>query len=172
MTEFNSDQTETIKITGFGMGEAFSSNIAKIRAQSNAYSNLAEQISGRKFVYQKENSTTIFKSSFKSKLSGTKEVNTIQIGENKCLMIVEADLTPPKIDTANSWFLETEYSDQNLEKSLNEKYQQAVQQVIAKNFPQKDRIEGKLFLNNIDVNYNDSSQQFSISMKVIVMVKG
>lgn len=168
----DSNQIKNLTVVGFGTGSSKSPNLAQTKAKNNAYTNLADQISGKDFSYQKSNGTITFKSNTQATISGSQEVASIYIGDQTYLAILSTEFSRDNIAAEDSWLLQTDYTTDNLEKSFMEKFQQAVQQVIDKRFSNINRLEGKLYLTNIDVKYNESSQQFSIKMQVLVMIEG
>ncbi len=170
-TKADSNQMQNLTVMGFGTGSSKSPSLAKIKAKNNAVANLAEQISGKDFSYQKSNGSITFKTHTQASITGSKEVTSIYVGDNIYFTILSAEFSRENITADDSWLLESEYTTQNLEKSLNEKYQQAVQQIIDKRFPSINRLEGNLFLTNIEVQYDESSKKFSVMMQVLVMVE-
>ncbi|MCF7792936.1 MAG: hypothetical protein K9N09_03405 [Candidatus Cloacimonetes bacterium] len=168
----NTDQLQNLTIMGYGTGSSKSPNLAKAKAKTYAFANLAEQISGKNFSYQKNNGSITFKTNTQATISGSEEVASVYIGDHTYFTILSTKFSRENSSTNDSWLLDTEYKTQDLEKSFIEKYQQAVQQVIDKRFSNINRLEGRLFLTNIDVQYDESSKQFSVKMQVLIVVEG
>lgn len=170
-TKIDLIQAQQLPVKGFGSGSSKSPNLAKMKAKNNALSNLAMQLSGTDFSFQKINQSVSFETSTRSTLSGVREVSSDYIGDNTYLSVLTAELPEKTFTAYYAWLLETEYRSNNLEKSIHEKYQQAVKQIFDQHFKNNTRLEGKIFLTNINVQFLEKIQEFSVKLQILLLIK-
>jgi hypothetical protein len=167
--KLNSNELENLPVIGFGTGKAFSENMAKIRAKTNAMVNLVDQINGRDFVYEESTGSTNFKSTTKGKLSQTEVVQTYDLGDNSFLTILSTPMQRTDINPKNAFLLETNFRTDNLEKALIEKYKTAVEEMKNRKFKKQSKFSGKIFLSDIALSDFQDKPDFAVSLKVLIV---
>ncbi len=166
------DLKET-NIIGYGVGKSVLDTIAKEKAESNALMNLASQVSGMQFVYLKSNGSTVFKTTTSAKLSNVHEELSYCLEEGdrkKYLIALSALVEKQDIALDNAVLLKTNFRTEDLFKSLPEKYKSAVKEIAEKKYPEKAKIEGKLYLSDINISDYEGKNDFNVEIKILVII--
>ncbi len=158
-------------VMGFGTGRSFNPEMAKIKANSNATVNLINQVSGMEFVYTKSNGSVSFKTKSKGTLTNVQEEASYDLGDNKCLLILSSSRKAGDMEFEKTSLLETSYRTDNLEKSLIEKYQIAIKEIIKKKYSDKTSIKGKLYLSEIKVSDYEGKDDFMVELKILIIIQ-
>ena len=66
--------------------------------------------------------------------------------------------------------LETSFRAENLEKSLAEKYKIAVEEVIEKKYPDTARLEGRLYLSDINISDYEGKDDFEVLIRILIII--
>ncbi len=162
---------EKINIMGFGTGKSFASDeIAKDKARANASMNLVDQVSGREFVYEKSNGSVKFTTRSKGSLKDVQEVESYKLGDKKYLTVLSSPIDMEDIDVEKALLLETSFRTENLEKSLAEKYKKAIEEIIEKKYPEIDRLEGRLYLSDINISDYEGKTDFEVTIRILIII--
>ncbi len=160
-----------INIMGYGTGKSYASDeMAKTKAKSNALANLVDQVSGREFVYEKSNGSVNFTTSSKGILKDVQEVESYCLGDKKYLTILSSPIDMEDIDVEKALLLETSFRTENLEKSLIEKYKIAVEEIIEKKYRNTARLEGRLYLSDINISDYEGKTDFEVTIKILIII--
>ena len=156
---------------GFGTGKSFASDeIAKDKARANASMNLVDQVSGREFVYEKSNGSVKFTTRSKGSLKDVQEVESYKLGDKKYLTVLSSPIDMEDIDVEKALLLETSFRTENLEKSLAEKYKKAIEEIIEKKYPEIDRLEGRLYLSDINISDYEGKTDFEVTIRILIII--
>ncbi len=160
-----------INVMGYGTGKSYSSDeIAKDKAKTNATVNLIDQVSGREFVYEKSNGSVKFTTNSGGTLSDVQEAGSYCLGDKKYLIVLSSPIEMRDIELDKALLLETSFRTENLEKSLTEKYQKAIERTIEKKYPGKARLEGKLYLSDIKISDYEGKDDFKVTIRILIII--
>ena len=165
------NDVKAINIMGYGTGKSYASDeMAKTKARANATMNLVDQVSGREFVYEKSNGSVTFTTRSKGSLKDVQEVESYKLGDKRYLMVLSSPIYIEDIDVEKALLLETSFRAENLEKSLAEKYKIAVEEIIEKKYPEIDRLEGRLYLSDINISDYEGKTDFEVLIRILIII--
>ncbi|MEA2104264.1 MAG: hypothetical protein U9P79_06455 [Candidatus Cloacimonadota bacterium] len=160
-------------IMGYGVGESVRNTIAIDKAKLYARMNLANQVSGMQFVYQKNNGSTVFKTTTNAVLSNVHEELSYCLKDGdkkKYLCVLSTPVEKQDIELDNAVLLETNFRTADLDKSLTEKYKIAVKEIAEKKYSEKMGIEGELYLSDIKVLDYEGKDDFNVEIKILMII--
>ena len=165
------NDVKEINIMGYGTGKSYASDeMAKTKARANATMNLVDQVSGREFVYEKSNGSIKFTTRSKDSLKDVQEVESYKLGDKKYLTVLSSPIDIEDIDVEKALLLETSFRAENLEKSLAEKYKIAIEDIIEKKYPGIDRLEGRLYLSEINISDYEGKNDFEVLIRILIII--
>jgi len=156
---------------GYGTGKSYASDeMAKTKARANATMNLVDQVSGREFVYVKSSGSVKFTTKSGGTITDVQEVESYKLGDKKYLTVLSSPIDIEDIDVEKALLLETNFRAENLEKSLAEKYKIAVEEIIEKRYPDIDRLEGRLYLSDINISDYEGKTDFEVTIRILIII--
>lgn len=165
------NDVKAINIMGYGTGKSYASDeMAKTKARANATMNLVDQVSGREFVYVKSNSSVNFTTRSGGTITDVQEVESYCLGDKIYLMVLSSPIDVEDIDVEKALLLETSFRAENLEKSLAEKYKIAIEEIIEKKYPEIDRLEGRLYLSDINISDYEGKNDFEVLIRILIII--
>ena len=159
------DDPDSTRVVGFGTGESISPDIARIRAKSNANMNLLSQIKGLDFNYKSSDGSIRFKTTASGTLKDVNELETIQMSENKTLMILSAEMDSKPTVQGKTYQLNKKIITTDLEVSLQNHMKIAVQEIIPVT---KSQINGKIFLSEIDITKEEKTDNLIVDITFVI----
>ncbi|MHC4459282.1 MAG: hypothetical protein ACYS0I_19750 [Planctomycetota bacterium] len=171
---------DTLEVVGYGyvrMSPNARSNqktLARQRARMLASKNLAAQISGIEFVYDKRKKQTVTFHKFQAHTRGRiKGAVTEYYSTGKSGILVKQTLKTKKAipKSPQTTLLKTAFRTENMAKSLTHIYREAVAYTISRKFSSRKKATGKIYLANMQISDRKGPGPIKVIVELRITVK-
>ncbi len=170
MIKSDSTGTDTLQIIAYGHGRSFGGNkMARRRAAMEARSNLAQQVAGLDFSYQKSGNSVSFRTQTNAKITGSQVLEYYDIDDKNSLAVINLKMPDKPSDTGEAIHFKSIFRTDNLDRSLQEKYREAVKKYVSEEAADKSEVKGKIYLNDMAVTDFEGKADFAVTIRFTIL---